>query len=207
MRNGNSSSIGCFSNAPAKFLPYLWGMETFCVTKCIYHASVLTVPMRNGNTSLSSLRTTKLSSYRTYEEWKPNSTWYSLWGFFQFLPYLWGMETFCVTKCIYHASVLTVPMRNGNNRFSSNNISITLFVLTVPMRNGNVRYRFCFACVFIVLTVPMRNGNLVRCCVHLYPLFGSYRTYEEWKPLKKMHKSSATSVLTVPMRNGNLRAS
>ena len=36
---------------------------------------------------------------------------------------------------------------------------------------------------------------------------GSYRTYEEWKPLSDEKEMSATKVLTVPMRNGNLATS
>jgi len=77
-------------------------------------------------------------SYRTYEEWKLGLAIYISQGTYQFLPYLWGMETVCILhflqeliQCSYRTyeewkrsasfifcrswfSVLTVPMRNGN---------------------------------------------------------------------------------------------
>ena len=101
------------------FLPYLWGMETpqrrHPLPGCSHR--VLTVPMRNGNywgwTKILSIfwflpylwgMETDVSkkicpqsmsgSYRTYEEWKPNSL--------SLLP-------------LYTPLVLTVPMRNGNS--------------------------------------------------------------------------------------------
>ena len=33
--------------------------------------------------------------------------------------------------------------------------------------------------------------------------FGSYRTYEEWKPFPDFEEVAIVPVLTVPMRNGN----
>ena len=55
---------------------------------------VLTVPMRNGNSqNPSSSCCASISSYRTYEEWKP---------LFSILP-------------LHAPRVLTVPMRNGNS--------------------------------------------------------------------------------------------
>jgi len=98
---------------------------------------VLTVPMRNGNTLTilkwsrphSSYRTYEewkrfgysvhamqlYCSYRTYEEWKLQHARYNIALVFEFLPYLWGMETLRQRRQ-YHreAFVLTVPMRNGN---------------------------------------------------------------------------------------------
>jgi len=105
-----------------QFLPYLWGMETVYITHdftCGFSSyrtyeewklkvrlqskkrlpQVLTVPMRNGNVIQMLFISGSWSSYRTYEEWKlypdrstvaPNS---------EFLPYLWGMETFCFHCC------------------------------------------------------------------------------------------------------------
>ena len=166
--------------------------------------SVLTVPMRNGN------------SFRTIQ-YRINA-----W----FLPYLWGMETILQWTCCNNDNrVLTVPMRNGNSDFRSSSMwgqqgSYRTYeewkllrelvsyevrcVLTVPMRNGNF---FLFLQVWwrsgaflpylwgmetdnllwggiysiYVLTVPMRNGN------------GTMLFY---------HYTNGT-VLTVPMRNGN----
>jgi len=96
MRNGNFSiSFASFSSS-SWFLPYLWGMET---TRGVHNLEV------------------SMSSYRTYEEWKPSSTKTIPLRNFRFLPYLWGMETaeYRVNN-LNQTSVLTVPMRNGNCR-------------------------------------------------------------------------------------------
>jgi len=136
MRNGNVliSYLYCVH---AKFLPYLWGMETYQSQKYSYVqlssyrtyeewklifsisqstiSIVLTVPMRNGNAQLNDFRKyKKKSSYRTYEEWKL---------FEKFLLLRFDL-------------VLTVPMRNGNELNHLVNLNWIL-VLTVPMRNGN----------------------------------------------------------------------
>jgi len=101
----------------ARFLPYLWGMETllyfqgFSLDLCSYRtyeewklSSFILWPPYN----LSSYRTyeewklarntawiQRFSSYRTYEEWKPRSlAWYCATSRNLFLPYLWGMETY-----------------------------------------------------------------------------------------------------------------
>jgi len=79
-----------------------------------------------------------LSSYRTYEEWKPSST---------------------VLQSLSFSIVLTVPMRNGNF-VEARGFTVLPKVLTVPMRNGNVmRYDGLSTPKDSVLTVPMRNGN------------------------------------------------
>jgi len=71
------SRISAIVGANLWFLPYLWGMETSLGTQAyIPHFSVLTVPMRNGN-----------SMYGTFFNAVS----------FVFLPYLWGMETSVVT--------------------------------------------------------------------------------------------------------------
>jgi len=148
------------STSISLFLPYLWGMETFGTGLLILpKTSVLTVPMRNGNYSGSSILN--------------NSS--------RFLPYLWGMETTPFhRKCQYLFTVLTVPMRNGNAMRLRLQYS-TVCVLTVPMRNGNFlastawrgdlmssyrtyeewkqRYSYILKRNTRVLTVPMRNGN------------------------------------------------
>ena len=54
-----------------------------------------------------------------------------------------------------------------------------------------------------VLTVPMRNGNSLNNAYGYTTLYGSYRTYEEWKLALRYAASSPAQVLTVPMRNGN----
>jgi len=162
MRNGNSISTIMYANASDTFLPYLWGMETLCnhVRDCLWHR-VLTVPMRNGNSSVHRLVWLLLyRSYRTYEEWKLDTSRFRNLHVFSFLPYLWGMET-QVFQCkgwfkvssyrtyeewkptmlmqaiVYVWKVLTVPMRNGNPTITTHNGRVSVIVLTVPMRNGN----------------------------------------------------------------------
>ena len=184
MRNGNRRSWGRVLDVP-EFLPYLWGMETFL---CIHH---VTPP------PLSSYRTYEewkhiadetdsnfvKGSYRTYEEWKH-------WFFnndcsdaIEFLPYLWGMETYPVDqKSRPEGCVLTVPMRNGNLRHFHRQFK-KYKVLTVPMRNGNLASQGVARRSLLVLTVPMRNGN----------------------NLSTTFSISLFQVLTVPMRNGNFK--
>jgi len=70
--------------------------------------------MRNGNTKQTKSHMLISSSYRTYEEWKPN----------------FANDNKCSNI------VLTVPMRNGNPFTIPSKLS-GYSVLTVPMRNGN----------------------------------------------------------------------
>jgi len=141
---------------------------------------VLTVPMRNGNVSYEVRCKTLL----------------------KFLPYLWGMETVrqqFIQPCVARSyrtyeewKQVQIPDKN-----------IIQMVLTVPMRNGNNRLLYVLLPIFYVLTVPMRNGNGVSRWKSPLRLYCSYRTYEEWK-LPSMGKNhQRTWVLTVPMRNGN----
>jgi len=137
METGNNEK-GCRKSP--MFLPYLWGMETTIGSKQgeLWNVYVLTVPMRNGNTTWwrkpsvrasvltvpmrngnnkhwIQLRRIDISSYRTYEEWKPEDR-------------VFGSKA--------QKIVLTVPMRNGNCgllRIEAQKDT----VLTVPMRNGN----------------------------------------------------------------------
>jgi len=189
---------------------------------------VLTVPMRNGNTLSSHLKTF------------PTST---------FLPYLWGMETpnWIRLQSRDNLTVLTVPMRNGNAALRALIISVlncsyrtyeewkhshTLrilngiqHVLTVPMRNGNWRglkiilmiissYRTyeewkLTKPIYIRYTkTPRSYRTYEEWKLKLFPASNacessSYRTYEEWKRYKQWPKQRPWSVLTVPMRNGN----
>jgi len=72
MRNGNKIWTQTMDSR-LKFLPYLWGMETW--------------------SSWPKKQTRRLRSYRTYEEWKLICLIKRLIGCYGFLPYLWGMET------------------------------------------------------------------------------------------------------------------
>ena len=164
---------------------------------------VLTVPMRNGNTTPLQILSSQVkflpylwgmeTLFRYFFLHTLTSFLPYLWGmetpvrtvsivyFPKFLPYLWGMETW---KGYYisqvSTSVLTVPMRNGNPA-RERSMPSNCFVLTVPMRNGNRETSEKQFFQMWVLTVPMRNGNIT----HL--IFLSHHHH----------------VLTVPMRNGN----
>ena len=111
-----------FCNRPVRrFLPYLWGMETWLHTSINY-------------TALS-------RSYRTYEEWKLVDAGYEGQDAMKFLPYLWGMETW--------SSFLTctgwrrfLPYLWGmETLLYIHSLTLKYLVLTVPMRNGNHRLR------------------------------------------------------------------
>ncbi len=54
------------------------------------------------------------------------------------------------------------------------------------MRNGNVIKFVARVHACIVLTVPMRNGNIPGTTNSNTTSSGSYRTYEEWKPIELM---------------------
>ena len=123
-----------------KFLPYLWGMETNAVlssSTCFVNRSyrtyeewkrnwkakiehttpVLTVPMRNGNIPSICFCNSVRASVLTVPMRNGNFPWWRTYcprqG--QFLPYLWGMETWISTTTLTRLIlVLTVPMRNGN---------------------------------------------------------------------------------------------
>jgi len=165
-------------------------------------ARVLTVPMRNGNPSITyKYPSFTSSSYRTYEEWKLR--WHSTictilhvltvpmrngnnkslkrrLSSSQFLPYLWGMETLMNRLYLNHCSVLTVPMRNGNpviQIYGRQSIRFLPYLWGMETILDELYERYKTN----VLTVPMRNGN---------------RTYPYRRSLRML-------VLTVPMRNGN----
>ena len=103
-----------------KFLSYLWGMETENKNNDWYYFRiVLILPMRNGNAKLSRYNSMieivlilpmRNGNYRFHLRLQ--------WTSFQFLSYLWGMETHFHHHCCYHKFflVLILPMRNGNTR-------------------------------------------------------------------------------------------
>jgi len=94
MRNGNIGRI-TFKYPPIfEFLPYLWGMETIQILE---------------------IRHYRLSSYRTYEEWKLlDETNITILKNRSYRTYEeWKLESLELSED-WHYSVLTVPMRNGN---------------------------------------------------------------------------------------------
>ena len=181
MRNGNNIAQRhlYWRNT---FLPYLWGMET-------------PMQIKNAITTMGSYRTYeewKLaitdsenvfrdSSYRTYEEWKPCTRRSRNKYTFQFLPYLWGMETF------FHMI------------FDKVSRTFLPYLWGMETRKNDQVHSWRSP----VLTVPMRNGNSLLPKMFWVQAKRSYRTYEEWKHDDYLRERVRDLVLTVPMRNGN----
>ena len=141
-----------------RFLPYLWGMETLMNRLYLNHCSSSYRTYEEWKPNFANdNKCSNICSYRTYEEWKPRS-------------YLFSLYTV--------SYVLTVPMRNGNYVFSRVYSSVSSFL---PYLWGmetlahNQHYQ-----TNLVLTVPMRNGNSPRLSQDILQT-RSYRTYEEWK--------------------------
>ncbi len=139
--------------------------------------------MRNGNMSGNlDLWNSVVGSYRTYEEWKRYAGIWDTWDSSGFLPYLWGMETWNESNKTRRANQSSYRTYEEWKLLPSGLIVVLSKVLTVPMRNGNWIYLFLHLLQSSVLTVPMRNGNVFISVCTLSNL-GSYRTYEEWKPV------------------------
>jgi len=128
---------------------------------------------------------------------------------FVFLPYLWGMETRLAKhnrlryvirsyrtyeewKLVSNSfsdvdteTVLTVPMRNGNDTDCPRTLSLES-VLTVPMRNGNTSRKWV-SCHHHWRFLPYLWGMETSAPAEgTWDLFSrSYRTYEEWKHSSK----------------------
>ena len=189
---------------------------------------VLILPMRNGNLkNPPKNQSVQHRSYPTYEEWKPGNALLSSQRIFivlilpmrngnffpyllsthipfQFLSYLWGMETqidLCRALCCLQRSYPTYEEWKHVISLSWK-ISVCL-VLILPMRNGNKILRLAWETFLWVLILPMRNGNLNKFSIFKNKELGSYPTYEEWKPSFARCSISLISVLILPMRNGN----
>jgi len=89
---------------------------------------VLTVPMRNGNEYQEDDEATRVSSYRTYEEWKlslgTNGDPTVTSSYRTYEEWKRGRDSICIPP--FH--VLTVPMRNGNFHISNNQSANFLFL-------------------------------------------------------------------------------
>ncbi len=164
MRNGNNRCIVIAWDISIRFLPYLWGMETNALRTLMTQLFfVLTVPMRNGNVkgktykiksetlflpylwgmetwnAFTDTSTSTNSSYRTYEEWKP--------------------QTQLQTQEQYQSSYRTYEEWKHLQETMTEQLSKTLGSYRTYeewKRCFNIK---CSACKFKVLTVPMRNGN------------------------------------------------
>jgi len=190
------------------------------------HAFVLTVPMRNGNLRLGSQSQGQHNVLTVPMRNGNVDVGKVLRCEERFLPYLWGMETSLSFRSVLPSllrsyrtyeewkrslvsllfvgisSVLTVPMRNGNQQFHHRTRLQNLFLPYLWGMETKKTWKLCKRSLtflpylwgmetslllfahfrsFHVLTVPMRNGNF---SLHLHPwvvTHRSYRTYEEWK--------------------------
>ena len=145
-----------------------------------------------------------MSSYPTYEEWKPGS-----------LSLLY-MDTWIL--------VLILPMRNGNKSSSVGSCRQNI-VLILPMRNGNgipasstgdnvqcsyptyEEWKLLFVSKILVTrhcSYPTYEEWKPAQPSDLYISFiSSYPTYEEWKLGYTYNRKLFFFVLILPMRNGN----
>jgi len=139
--------------------------------------------MRNGNyVFLRVASPMTYGSYRTYEEWKLTSVVPVVEICLTFLPYLWGMETYCGGEWRKHGKKF-LPYLWGMETpswWSSWQQKQSRFL---PYLWGmeTLHSTICKVNQSFVLTVPMRNGNYVFLRVASPMTYGSYRTYEEWK--------------------------
>jgi len=123
---------------------------------------VLTVPMRNGNRCMTCHcpHHRRLRSYRTYEEWKPPS----------------------IAELRDKAWVLTVPMRNGNRKQYRTSFRCTISSYRTyeewkPTMSGLESFQNL---AFLPYLWGMETQSFK--FVPFSSVSSSYRTYEEWKP-------------------------
>jgi len=181
MRNGNMNSF-VVADPGCSFLPYLWGMETWCVWSNLPGIKGSYRTYEEWKPGVGWIRKIRsFSSYRTYEEWKrlvnEHNTITQL--FRSYRTYEEWKLHFLRLRGRRIFKVLTVPMRNGNNIDKTERFNKTS-VLTVPMRNGNRRPRI--GVYFLIEFLPYLWGMETK--DHRKTVFtnvSSYRTYEEWK--------------------------
>ena len=139
MRNGNPNKF-VVAVSTAKFLSYLWGMETEMWLRYFFN-NVRSYPTYEEWKQFLRLKIfiVWLSSYPTYEEWKLFFITLIMCYSKSFLSYLWGMETtFDFCHILDNSRVLILPMRNGNEDSARRSAAGWVGVLILPMRNGNV---------------------------------------------------------------------
>ena len=127
-------------------------------------------------------------SYRTYEEWKLRRSQKWCWIHFQFLPYLWGMETEEFLLHVEEFFFLFLPYLWGMETrcgvaYAEGPYLCSYRTYEEWKHSPNQTFALC---VFQVLTVPMRNGNRYNGEYIIFRRTGSYRTYEEWKLHKRI---------------------
>ena len=185
------------------FLPYLWGMETRWYE----------MPMP-----------TKVSSYRTYEEWKQYKICHHLSPSSWFLPYLWGMETRKnVAKDDEKDGFLPYLWGMETTGLLQNTLSTLSSYRTyeewkpkikgIDISKGARSYRtyeewkLCIHCLNHINYEgsyrTYEEWKRIITDAEGRTFQSSYRTYEEWKQARNPISLPPHPVLTVPMRNGN----
>jgi len=183
MRNGNFDIVCDCDNRFFWFLPYLWGMETSILNTILWlqiSSSYRTYEEWKPQSPWGLINGVRVSSYRTYEEWKLFQSPTSLSSPLRFLPYLWGMET-------VHSEFDSFD-RVGSYRTYE---EWKRFSMLIPAISNISSYR-----------TYEEWKHCLRLCL-CRGLSRSYRTYEEWKQQVLQACYPMQIVLTVPMRNGN----
>jgi len=161
MRNGNVLILLMIS-VLNWFLPYLWGMETQSCFRKVMSVFV--------------------SSYRTYEEWKPESTdWHShnVFGSSYRTYEEWKLADPGLSRINSNSSYRTYEEWKRGGATGAQAISVWFLPYLWGMETHTHKQQ-CH-CQNIVLTVPMRNGNRKPIEKYCDNDESSYRTYEEWK--------------------------
>ena len=193
-----TSLSSLFSNAYIPFLSFLWGRETReRKNKRLQGLIVLILPMRNGNKEIlkEAIIPYSNSSYPTYEEWKRWRIAKASVTAYQFLSYLWGMET---EKSISskHARMLCSYPTYEEWKHS---LHVLLF-LSIQLRSYPTYEEWKLKLIWhspwlkSVLILPMRNGNFEIFLESNRVNKRSYPTYEEWKQYVYYWKSMSSLV-------------
>ena len=137
------------------------GNIDYVCSSWVFWCSVLTVPMRNGNyRSMAHLPQSTIVltvPMRNGNRWKHHQK--TLQNF-QFLPYLWGMETSC--SILVHLSALLTFLPYLWGMEPARLVTPSIFATSCSYRT------------YEEWKLPELLKNPPKIC--------SYRTYEEWKP-------------------------
>ena len=123
-----------------QFSSYLWGIETLFLLIIFFYYKVFILPMRNWNwVPLPPIIVLTLVFILPMRNWNSGST-YSYSGKKQFSSYLWGIETRW--------------NKMGENRMNK--------VFILPMRNWNIAWKMTNSMNVPVFILPMRNWNTLQ---------------------------------------------
>ena len=172
-------------NQKAKFVSYLWGIETARSDGVSTGRQVCIVPMRNWNIVILSTWYFfgRASLYRTYEELKRRWDRNPRLAVLAFVSYLWGIES--------HADVLEYNPLSATRLYRTYEelkpltewrINMTDICLYRTYEELKPDQRGYIDPGMVVCIVPMRNWNFEIAVKSAIFYCGLYRTYEELKP-------------------------